>query len=147
MQGNDDVAGSSLEMRDNQTYYAMLLVAENPWLGHGLDYIQEGLGFGTDNYVGDSNMLGYESYAYILLIERGFVGFYLELFIWFAILIFAFKNRKVDKESASLIIALIFGFAFFAMSTGTLDTNIPILFMTGISLSKLAQSKQQYNSH
>lgn len=141
LQGNDDVAGSSLEMRDNQTYYAMLLVAENPWLGHGLDYIQEGLGYGTDNYVGDSEMLGYESYAYILLIERGFVGFFLELYIWLAILIYALKNRKVDKENASLIMAFILGFAFFSMSTGTLDTKIPLLFMIGVSLSKMAQRK------
>ena len=142
VQGKDDVAGSSMEMRDNQTYYAMLMVAEEPVLGHGLDYIQEELGYGTDDYSGDSNMLGYESYAYILLIERGFVGFFLELFMWFAILIYAYTNRKVDKENASLIIAFILGFAFFSMSTGTLDTKIPMLFMTGISLSKLAQRKK-----
>lgn len=141
VQGNDDVVGSSLEMRDNQTYYAMLLVAENPWFGHGLDYIQEGLGYGTDNHIGDSNMLGYESYAYLLLIERGFVGFFLELYIWLAILIYALKNRKVDKENASLIMAFILGFAFFSMSTGTLDTKIPLLFMIGVSLSKMAQRK------
>ena len=145
-QGKEDVGGSSLEMRDNQTYYAMLMVAEEPVLGHGLDYIQEGLGYGTDDYSGDSNMLGYESYAYILLIERGFVGFFLELFMWFAILIYAYKNRKVDKENASLIIAFILGFAFFSMSTGTLDTKIPMLFMTGISLSKLAQRKKSLSN-
>lgn len=47
--GKDDVSGSSLEMRDEQTYYAMLIVSESPMLGHGLDYIVEVMGFGTDN--------------------------------------------------------------------------------------------------
>ena len=141
IQGNDDVVGSSLEMRDNQTYSAMLLVAENPWLGHGVDYINENLGYGTDNYVGDSNMLGYESYAYVLLIERGFVGFFLELFIWLKIFAYAYKNRRADKENASLIIAYILAFAFFSMSTGTLDTTIPMLFMIGTAMSKLSQNK------
>lgn len=140
--GNDDVGGSSLEMRDEQTYYAMLIVAENPVLGHGLDYISEGLGYGTDNYKGDWHMLGFESYSYILLIERGFVGFFLEIFIWLAIIVYAFKKRKLDKEDASLVIAYILGFAFFSMSTGTLDTKIPMLFMTGVALSKLSQKNK-----
>lgn len=141
VQGKDDISGSSLEMRDEQTYYAMLIVAEKPLLGHGLDYIMEGLGYGTDNYKGDSHLLGFESYSYVLLIERGFVGFFLELFIWLAIIVYAFKNRKNDKENASLIIAYVLGFAFFSMSTGTLDTKIPIMFMTGVALSKLSQKK------
>lgn len=141
-QGNDDVGGSSLEMRDEQTYYAMLIVAEKPLLGHGLDYIMEGLGYGTDNYKGDWHMLGFESYSYVLLIERGFIGFFLELFLWLAIIAYAFKNRKVDKEDASLIIAYTLGFAFFSMSTGVLDTKIPMMFMTGVALSKLSKRKQ-----
>lgn len=131
-----------MEMRDEQTYYAMLIVAENPVLGHGLDYISEGLGYGTDNYKGDWHMLGFESYSYILLIERGFVGFFLEIFIWLAIIVYAFKKRKLDKEDASLVIAYILGFAFFSMSTGTLDTKIPMLFMTGVALSKLSQKNK-----
>lgn len=142
-QGNDDVSGSSLEMRDEQTYYAMLIVAEKPLLGHGLDYITEGLGYGTDNYKGDWHLLGFESYSYVLLIERGFIGFFLEIFIWLAILAYALKHRKIDKEDASLIIAYVLGFAFFSMSTGTLDTKIPMMFMTGVALSKLSQKKQE----
>lgn len=142
-QGNDDVGGSSLEMRDEQSYYAMLIVAEKPLMGHGLDYITEGLGYGTDNYKGDWHLLGFESYSYILLIERGFIGFVLEIFIWLAIIAYALKNRKIDKEDASLIMAYVLGFAFFSMSTGTLDTKIPMMFMTGVALSKLSQKKQE----
>ncbi len=63
--GNEDVAGSSLEMRDEQTYYVMLIVSECPLLGHGLDYIMEVMGYGTDNFTGDSHLLGLESYTLI----------------------------------------------------------------------------------
>lgn len=139
--GNDDVAGSSLEMRDEQTYYAMLVVSECPLLGHGLDYITEVMGFGTDNFKGDSHLLGLESYAYILLIERGWIGFFLEAFIWLSIIFYALLYRKQDAEDASLALAYMIGFVFFSISTGTLDTKIPMLFFVGVALSKLSKNK------
>lgn len=140
--GNEDVAGSSLEMRDEQTYYAMLIVSECPLLGHGLDYIMEVMGFGTDDFKGDSHLLGLESYTYTLLIERGFIGLFLEIFIWASIVFYALRYRKQDVEDASLIIAYILGFAFFSISTGTLDTKIPMLFMVSVALSKLSNRKK-----
>ena len=139
--GKDDVSGSSLEMRDEQTYYAMLIVSESPMLGHGLDYIIEVMGFGTDNFIGDSHLLGLESYTYTLLIERGFIGLFLEFFIWVSIVFYAFRHRKQDVEDSSLIIAYIIGFAFFSISTGTLDTKIPMLFVASVAFSKLIKNR------
>lgn len=139
--GKDDVSGSSLEMRDEQTYYAMLIVSESPMLGHGLDYIIEVMGFGTDNFIGDSHLLGLESYTYTLLIERGFIGLFLEFFIWVSIVFYAFRHRKQDIEDSSLIIAYIIGFAFFSISTGTLDTKIPMLFVASVAFSKLIKNR------
>lgn len=139
--GKDDVSGSSLEMRDEQTYYAMLIVSESPMLGHGLDYIVEVMGFGTDNFIGDSHLLGLESYTYTLLIERGFIGLFLEFFIWVSIVFYAFRHRKRDIEDSSLIIAYIIGFAFFSISTGTLDTKIPMMFVVSVAFSKLIKNR------
>lgn len=139
--GKDDVSGSSLEMRDEQTYYAMLIVSESPMLGHGLDYIIEVMGFGTDSFIGDSHLLGLESYTYTLLIERGFIGLFLEFFIWVSIVFYAFRHRKQDVEDSSLIIAYIIGFAFFSISTGTLDTKIPMLFVASVAFSKLIKNR------
>ena len=138
--GNEDVDGSSLEMRDEQTYYAMLIVNESPVLGHGLDYIQEVMGYGTENYKGDWHLLGFESYSYTLLIERGVMGFFLEIFMWIALVVSAFKCRKKDVANSSLIIAFVWGFAFFSMSTGTLDTKIPMMFMIGMALTKMSKN-------
>ena len=143
--GKDDVSGSSLEMRDEQTYYAMLIVDEKPILGHGLDYITEVMGFNTKNFKGDWHLLGLESYSYSLMIERGFFGFFMELFFWLAIVLYAYYYRNSDRENSSLVIAYILGFAFFSMSTGTLDTKIPMFLMVGTALSKM-NIKRNYDS-
>lgn len=140
--GNEDVGGSSLEMRDEQTYYAMLIVAEKPVLGHGLDYITDVMGFNSDNFKGDWHLLGLESYSYILLIERGFVGLFLEIFIWLAIVLYAFFQKKQDRANASLVIAYVLGFVFFSISTGTLDTKIPMMFMTGMALAQMNRNNK-----
>lgn len=140
--GNEDVGGSSLEMRDEQTYYAMLIVVEKPVLGHGLDYITEVMGFNSDNFKGDWHLLGLESYSYILLIERGFVGLFLEIFIWLAIVLYAFFQKKQDRANASLVIAYILGFVFFSISTGTLDTKIPMMLMTGMALAQMNRNNK-----
>lgn len=136
-QGKDDVSGSSLEMRDMQTEHALLYFAESPVFGHGLDWIREGLGYGTDNYKGDSHMLGFESYSYVVLIERGIVGAIAEIMILLSILVYLWKKRKRSPVNSSYAIAALLGFIFFSLSTGTLDTKIPLLFMIGMSMAKI----------
>lgn len=138
--GNDTLGGSSLEMRESQTEATMLIVSESPIFGHGYDYIQEGLGYGTDDFKGDWHLLGFESYMYIILIERGFCGLVFEIIILLSILIYAYKKRKVDRVNCSLVLACCIGYMFFSISTGTLDTKIPIMFMVGFSISKILQN-------
>lgn len=138
--GEDKIGGSSLEMRDIQTEAAMLIVSESPIFGHGYDYIHEGLGYGTDNFKGDWHLLGFESYMYVILIERGFCGFVLEIIMLLSILIYAYKKRMVDRINCSLVLACCIGFVFFSISTGTLDTEVPIMFMVGFSISKILQN-------
>lgn len=138
--GNDTLGGSSLEMRESQTEATMLIVSESPIFGHGYDYIQEGLGYGTDDFKGDWHLLGFESYMYIILIERGFCGLVFEIIILLSILIYAYKKRMIDRVNCSLVLACCIGYMFFSISTGTLDTKIPIMFMVGFSISKILQN-------
>lgn len=135
--GDTSVSGSSLEMRNTQTEAAMIIVAEAPLLGHGIDYIGEVMGYGTDNFTGDWHLLGFESYSYIILIERGFFGLFIEFFILCSILFYAIKHRKRDMLDTSFIISIIIGFIFFSVSTGTLDTFMPVMFMIGMAMSKV----------
>ena len=79
------------------------------------------------------------------MIERGFFGFFMELFFWLAIVLYAYYYRNSDRENSSLVIAYILGFAFFSMSTGTLDTKIPMFLMVGTALSKM-NIKRNYDS-
>lgn len=137
--GEDTVEGSSLDMRENQTEAAMFITMEKPVIGHGIDYIGEEMGYGTDNFSGDSRLLGFESYAYIILIERGFLGLILELYILCSIMVYAIKNRKANKIESSYILAATLGFMFFSLATGTLDTMIPALFFTGVSISRISK--------
>lgn len=135
--GEDNVQGSSLEMRDAQTEAALLITSEYPIFGHGYDYIQEGLGYGTDNFKGDWRLLGFESYIYVILIERGFFGLVIEIIILLSILTYAYRKRKINRKDCSFIIACCIGYIFFSVSTGTLDTKIITLFMIGFSICKI----------
>lgn len=138
IQGNDDVSGSSLEMRDMQTEYALLYFAESPIFGHGFDWIREGLGYGTDKYSGDSHMLGFESYSYVILIERGIVGAVAEILILLSLAFYFWSKRRQSPTYSSYCLAALFGFIFFALSTGTLDTKIPMFFMIGMSMARIS---------
>lgn len=97
--GEDSVQGSSLEMRDVQTEAALLITSEYPIFGHGYDYIQEGLGYGTDNFKGDWRLLGFESYIYVILIERGFFGLIIEIIILLSILTYAYRKEKLIEKT------------------------------------------------
>lgn len=135
--GQDTVEGSSLEMREGQTEATMLITAESPLLGHGIDYIGEQMGYGTDHFTGDASLYGFESYAYIILIERGFFGLGLEIFIVTTLLIFALKHRQFNKIDSSYALSLLIGFVFFSLATGTLDTLIPTMFLIGFNMSRI----------
>ena len=135
--GQDTVEGSSLEMREGQTEATMAITAEKPLMGHGIDYIGEQMGYGTDHFTGDTSLYGFESYAYIILIERGFFGLGLEIFIVAALLVFALKHRRLHKTDSSYVLSLLLGFVFFSLSTGTLDTLIPTMFLIGLNMSRI----------
>lgn len=135
--GQDTEAGSSLDMREGQTEATMAITAEKPLMGHGIDYIGEQMGYGTDHFTGDSRLFGFESYAYIILIERGFFGLALEIFIVIALLMFAVKHRRFHRTDSSYILSLLLGFVFFSLATGTLDTTIPTMFLIGLNMSRV----------
>lgn len=140
--GDDSVSGSSLEMRDAQTDAVMYIVSEAPLLGHGISYILEVMNFGTDNFIGDKQLFGLESYIYIILIERGFFGAFLEVIIVLSLLFYAVKYRKNDLYDTSFMISIVIGFIFFSVSTGTLDIFTPVMFMIGVTISEIQYKKE-----
>lgn len=134
IQGADNTAGSSMDMRDQQLFASLGVAAQFPITGGGLDYIQEQMDFGSDDWVDTDGFYGFESYFYVLVIERGFVGVLLELFIVLAISITFWRMRN-NKASCYLGLGILWGFVIFALITGPLDTWIISMFYIGVMLN------------
>lgn len=140
--GTDNMGGSSLEMRNEQTIAALYLFSKAPIIGYGPDYIGE-------NLISDKLLLrryyqqgydfrAFESYAYVLLIERGLVGVVLEIMILLSILYHGLLKRKKDLESSAYIVAILIGFTFFALATGKLDTFPIAMLFIGLFIRRKA---------
>lgn len=134
MQGSDATAGSSMDMREQQLAACLGVAAQFPITGGGLDYIQEQMDFGSDEWVDNDGFYGFESYFYELVIERGAVGVLLESFMVLAIT-FIFWRRHIKKVSRYLGLGFLWGFVIFALITGPLNTWIISMFFIGVMLN------------
>lgn len=139
--GKESLRGSSVEMRTTQLGATMVVAAGSPIVGHGLDYIHEVMGFGTDKWVDVSyEFAGFESYFYTIIIERGWLGVAAEILVLFSILYICFTHRK-SREASAFIIATLLGFVVFATMTGKLDTPTLSFLLMGVMLKRLYVDK------
>ena len=139
--GNSDVGGSSIEMRQGQLEACLMIFASSPMYGHGPDYIQENM-MRDKQLMNQYSMQGYdfegfESYYYILLIERGIIGIVLEVMLVVFIMMYLIRNRKKNKLRSSEALTIFLGFAFFALSTGALDTWMFTTFFVGLCMNRI----------
>lgn len=134
IQGSDTTAGSSMDMRGRQLAASLGVAAQFPITGGGLDYIQEQMNFGTDEWVDEDGFYGFESYFYELVIERGAVGVLLESFIVFAITVLFWRRHK-NKVPRYLGLGFLWGFVIFAFITGPLNTWTISMFFIGVMLN------------
>lgn len=139
--GNSDVGGSSLDMRDEQMAAALMIFSQSPVWGLGPDYIQENMMSDKklmDMYSNEGySFYGFESYSYVLLIERGIIGVVLEIILASCIVLYFYKNRKKNKLRVAEGLSIFLGFAFFALSTGALDTWIFTMFFVGLCMDRV----------
>ena len=135
--GEEKVSGSSIEMRTTQTEAVMVVAANSPVIGHGIDYIHEVMGFGTDKWVDTSyEFAGFESFFFSIIIERGWLGVAAEAMMLLFICFTCFKHRESKKASA-FTISTILGFVIFSIMTGKLDTSTLTFFTVGIMLKRV----------
>lgn len=139
--GNSDVGGSSLDMRDEQMTAALMIFSQSPVWGLGPDYIQENMMSDKklmDMYSNEGySFYGFESYSYVLLIERGIIGVVLEIILASCIVLYFYKKRKKNKLRVAEGLSIFLGFAFFALSTGALDTWIFTMFFVGLCMDRV----------
>jgi O-antigen ligase len=80
---------------------------------------------------------GFESYGYIILIERGIVGCIIEVIMMVSIFIYALQHRRKYKEEMAIIISILVGFIFFSFSTGTMGTFLMTMLFIGMAMSRI----------
>lgn len=142
--GSSDTGGSSLDMRDEQLDASLFIFSSAPIYGHGPDYVQEQIMPNQQIYWQEGlNLYGFESYLYILLIERGVVGIVMEILVSLALLLYGFRNRRKYKKSAGTIISIWLTFIFFSLSTGVMGTMTMSLIFIGIMMRRIEDQRQQ----
>lgn len=139
---SDAVNGSSLVMRQSQLDSVLFLVKEFPIFGGGIGYITDYMKFGTEMSF-SSEFLGFESYLFILLIERGFFGTIVEVVFIVYIIRYFLKNRKYEPLSSSIGLSLFIGFYVFAFATSPLDTSIILMFFVGACINDIEIKKNK----
>lgn len=141
--------GSTLEMREVQLSASMLIFYKSPVLGNGFKYIIEDLGFSGDasDRKSDSDLKGFESYIYVLLIEQGLVGiagniiFFLMSFLWLKKI-----YRRVDnmgKKYVWLSVGMLIAVLFFAIATGELGTFLIFMSIQGINMKAIILCRKE----
>ena len=140
--GNDNVAGSSMDMRTTQLEAVLTVSINFPLFGGGLDYIEEVMEYGTENWRDREGFYGFESYIFEVLIERGWVGILIESLSVICIIFVFYKYRKNNIREFSLVLPAILGFFLFAIMTGKLDAATLPFFVTGIMISRLLPKQQ-----
>lgn len=132
--------GSSVDMREKQLEASLLIFAQKPVTGNGFNFIQEGLGYSSDKDQRDSSseLYGFESYLYKLLIEQGLIGIFSNIIFFSLLVIWLLKMvNKVNflgKKMISITIGALLGFVFFIIGTGDLGTFLFFMGIFGINV-------------
>jgi hypothetical protein len=140
------IGGSSLEMRMEQLEGAIRFFGYNIFTGNGIGYIREDIGFSLDSDIYSmDDMLGFESYAFEVLIEQGIVGVVANLVFFSSIFFWLFKQMKYSmeiKQVAALGIAVTANFLLFSLATATLGAwSISMLFL-GVCIKRIVLMKE-----
>lgn len=137
--GGSQVSGSSLKMREMQLQASFLLFEKKPISGNGLYYIEENLGYSSDEdkSLSSDDLQGFESYFYIIIIEQGILGIILNCIFFGALIRYFFKRRSISVEYSGLGLAICIMFLTFSFGTGTLGSWIITMGILGIIMKKL----------
>lgn len=130
---NSNVGGSSLEMRYLQYAAVLYYVEDSPIFGKGYSFFYEDMGWknGPEG-LRDYRLYGLEGVVMNYILERGFVGLAIYLFIYISLLMYCIKIRKKDKHLSALGGAVIVVYLSFANMTGELLSVYPTLLCLGL---------------
>ena len=125
-----EVAGSSMEMRMSQMEGCLIEIKNNPLFGKGYGWT----GYYEKNFGDHPIMLAFESLAYVVLCNSGFVG----VIIWIVFIAMYLKNAKLflkNKVLCNSAITLMVYYVAYSMITGEYGyMKFLVLFYTFILL-------------
>lgn len=138
---------SSIEMRITQYTAVLYHIRDHELFGRGLHYFAIDLGWGEGKkYLTDKDLWGLEGVIMNYLLERGIIGVLFYFIFYISLLIFIYKNRKLDKSTVALGIATLSSYLAFANMTGELNSVFPTLLIVGCCIKLLYLKKQSLNS-
>ena len=125
-----EVAGSSMEMRMSQMEGCLIEIKNNPLFGKGYGWT----GYYEQNFGDHPIMLAFESLAYVVLCNSGFVG----VIIWIVFIAMYLKKAKLflkNKDLFNSAITLMVYYVAYSMITGEYGyMKFLVLFYTFILL-------------
>ena len=110
-QKENDINGSSMEMRLNQIDAAFEEIDENPIFGRGYGYRDYWIFLHNDLH---PELLGFESVFLLYLVERGWIG----LFFFFFIVYYIYRLSKNETISTITILLVFVGYLTSIIMTG-----------------------------
>ena len=145
--GGSEVSGSSIEMRILQLSSSFDLFLKSPIIGNGYYFIQNGLGFGTENYTGNADLAGFESYLFVLLIEQGLLGIIANIIFFISIFHYFKKYKSINNKITILGSTIVISFLTFALATGVLGAWPVSMLLIGIIIKSIELEKKYYESN
>lgn len=133
VKGDEDISGSSIEMRTIQFLAVCDHIRGRELIGRGWGYFNIDLGW-DDNYSKDGRLFGLEGIHLEYLLERGIIGLGLLLFFLFCIFKKFYRNQELDRQVVSCGMAILVGWFVFSFTTGEQSTFYPCFLILGLFL-------------
>lgn len=130
-QKENNITGSSMEMRFNQFDAALVEIEGNPIFGRGYGYRDYYIFRHKDLH---PDLLGFESVLLLYLVERGWLG----LFFFFVILYFIFKLFKKQATCRTEINMVFIGYLLSIIMTGVRPLTLLFVCLTCSTLVGLS---------
>ena len=144
---NNDISGSSIEMREMQYNTVLYYIMDNPIFGRGYRFFYFDLGWGKFYSGGrmDADLRGLEGVHLNYLLERGLFGYISYLLFYLSLfgIIIKSKGEKVAKIMAASTVLI---YLSFSHMTGELGTAPIALFFTGLLYRMSIKPKTDTNN-
>ena len=141
----NEVGGSTLEIRGVQFARVLSYLEGHWWTGRGYDFFWIDLQFSEgQQYSLDPELYGLEGVHLKYLLERGIIGYGLYLVFYGLLLYYLWRHRKSNREEAAAALALLVVYLSFAHMTGELKSVPPTLLLLGMYLRLIQNESWKY---